>query len=136
MIRTYTDLSKLKTLEERFSYLKLGDKTGVSTFGFDRYLNQKFYADEAWKRIRNEVILRDQGCELGLEGYDIGSSIYVHHMNPITILDIDEWTPYLVEPEYLICMSFKMHNAIHFGSDEVLRSYELVERRPNDTKLW
>lgn len=136
MIRTYTDLSKLETLEERFNYLQLGDRVGKETFGFDRYINQVFYKHQEWKQIRNEIIVRDNGCELGLEGYEIGSSIYVHHMNPVTINDIEEWSAYLVDPEYLVCMSFKMHNAIHFGDSQILGSYEIVERSPNDTKLW
>ena len=136
MIRTYSDLSKLKTLEERFQYLKLGDRAGVETFGFDRYLNQKFYSDPEWKRIRDQIIIRDNGNEMGLEDYPINGSIYVHHMNPITMKDIDEWSEYLIEPEYLISVSFKLHNAIHFGDDSVLTQFRLTERKPGDTKLW
>lgn len=136
MIRTYSDLSKLKTLEERFQYLKLGDRAGVETFGFDRYLNQKFYSDPEWKRIRDQIIIRDNGNEMGLEDYPINGSVYVHHMNPITIKDIDEWSEYLIEPEYLISVGFKLHNAIHFGDDSVLTRFKLTERKPGDTKLW
>lgn len=136
MIRTYKDLSKLKTLEERFQYLKLGDRAGVETFGFDRYLNQKFYSNPEWKRIRDRIIIRDNGNEMGLEDYPINGSVYVHHMNPITIKDIDEWSEYLVEPEYLISVGFKLHNVIHFGDDSVLTQFKLTERKPGDTKLW
>ena len=136
MIRTYSELNRLKTLEERFNYLKLDNGVGVETFGFDRYLNQIFYKDKRWKSIRNKVIIRDNGCELGLEDYEIGGPVYVHHMNPITIHDLKEWSPYLIEPEYLICMSYKLHNAIHFGDSRVLSEFNLTERSPNDTKLW
>lgn len=136
MIRTYSELCKLHTVEERFNYLKIGDKVGASTFGFDRYLNQIFYKNKEWKDIRNQVILRDQGCEMGLEGYEINGSVYVHHMNPISIHDLKEWSPYLIEPEYLICVSYKVHNAIHFGDNKILSMFEVKERTPNDTKLW
>ena len=136
MIRTYSELSKLQTFEERFNYLKLGDRTGVTTFGFDRYLNQMFYSNPKWKEIRREIIMRDNGFEMGLKNYPINGSVYVHHMNPISIRDLEEWSEYLIEPEYLVSVSFKLHNAIHFGDGSILTSYEVVERSPNDTKLW
>lgn len=136
MIRTYSELSKLQTFEERFNYLKLGDRTGVTTFGFDRYLNQMFYSNPKWKVIRREIIMRDNGFEMGLNGYPINGSIFVHHINPISIEDIEEWSEYLIEPEYLVSVSFKLHNAIHFGDGSILTSYEIIERSPNDTKLW
>lgn len=136
MIKTYSELSKLQTFEERFNYLKLGDQTGVTTFGFDRYLNQIFYSHPEWKKIRRDIIVRDNGFEMGLKDFPIKGFIYVHHMNPISIEDIQEWSEYLIEPEYLISVSFKLHNAIHFGNNSVLKSYEVVERSPNDTKLW
>ena len=136
MIRTYSELSKLETLKERFQYLKLGDRTGVETFGFDRYLNQKFYNDPEWKRIRDKIIIRDNGNEMGLDDYPINGAIYVHHMNPISIRDINEWSEYLIEPEYLISVSFKFHNAIHFGDDSVLSQFNFIERTSGDTKLW
>ena len=136
MIRTYSELSKLQTFEERFKYLKLGDRTGVTTFGFDRYLNQMFYSNPKWKEIRREIIMRDNGFEMGLKNYPINGSVYVHHMNPISIRDLEEWREYLIEPEYLVSVSFKLHNAIHFGDGSILTSYEVVERSPNDTKLW
>lgn len=136
MIRTYSELSKLQTFEERFNYLKLGDRAGVTTFGFDRYLNQMFYSNPKWKEIRREIIMRDNGFEMGLDGYPINGSVYVHHMNPISIEDIEEWSEYLIEEEYLISVSFKLHNAIHFGDDSVLTQFKLTERKPGDTTLW
>lgn len=136
MIRTYTDLSNIKTFEERFNYLKLSDRVGVETFGFDRYINQMFYNDPRWKKVRDEIIIRDNGNEMGLEDYPINGSVYVHHMNPITIKDITEWSGYLIEPEYLISVSYQLHNAIHFGDNKILSRYTITERSPEDTKLW
>lgn len=135
MIRTYSQLIKFKTFEERFQYLKLDGAVGQATFGFDRYLNQQLYRSHEWKKVRDEVIVRDNGCDLAMEGFDIYGRVYVHHMNPILINDIRERSKFLLNPEYLICVSFDTHNAIHYG-DESLLPREPVERTPNDTTLW
>lgn len=135
MIRAYSQLIKFKTFEERFQYLKLDGAVGRATFGFDRYLNQQLYRSHEWKKVRDEVIVRDNGCDLAMEGFDIYGRVYVHHMNPILINDIRERSKFLLNPEYLICVSFDTHNAIHYG-DESLLPREPVERAPNDTTLW
>lgn len=135
-IRTYTQLMKLKTFKERFEYLKLSGVVGQDTFGYDRYLNQQFYKSKAWKRIRDQVIIRDNGCDLGIEDRDINSRIYVHHMNPITKSDILNMTDMLLDPEYLICVSKNTHDAIHYGDEQLLYTNHLVERTPNDTCPW
>ena len=134
-IRTYSELIKLPTFEERFRYLSLEGIVGESTFGFDRYLNQVFYRSQRWKKIRDYVILRDNGCDLAMEGYEIYDKILVHHMNPITIQDIERESEYLIDPEFLICTVHNTHNAIHYG-DESLLPILPVERRPNDTCPW
>lgn len=133
--KKFSELKRLKTFQERYNYLKLGGGVGVETFGADRYLNQDFYRSKEWKRIRDEIILRDNGCDLGLPGYEIYDTIYIHHMNPITPEDILYWNDDIVNPEYLICVSFNTHNAIHF-SDESLLPKLPIERKPGDTKLW
>lgn len=135
-IRTYTELTKLKTFKERYEYLKLSSIVGEDTFGYDRYLNQQFYKSIAWKRVRDQVIIRDNGCDLGIDDRYINSRIYVHHMNPITKSDIINLTDYLLNPEYLICVSKNTHDAIHYGSEELLYTNHMVERRPNDTCPW
>ena len=136
IIRTYSELIKLPTFEERFKYLQLNGVVGKDTFGFDRYINQKFYRSPEWKRIRNEVIIRDNGCDLGVEGYEIyGQTIIIHHMNPITIKDIADASEYLLNPEYLITTVHNTHNAIHYG-DESLLCLGPIERTPNDTCPW
>lgn len=135
-IRTYSELSKLKTFKERYEYLKLSSVVGEDTFGYDRYLNQQFYKSKAWKRVRDQVIIRDNGCDLGIDDRYINSRIYVHHMNPITKSDIINLTEYLLNPEYLICVSKNTHDAIHYGSEELLYTNHMVERRPNDTCPW
>lgn len=134
-IRTYSELVRYETFEERFDYLKLNGHVGQATFGFDRYLNQQFYSSQQWKRIRREVIIRDQGCDLGISGYDIHSGLLVHHLNPMVsnnILDADEW---ILDPEYLITTSQRTHNAIHYG-DKSLLPKPLTQRQSGDTKLW
>lgn len=136
MIRRYSELVTLPTFEERFRYLKLTGGVGKATFGFDRYLNQSFYKSHEWKRLRNEIIVRDLGCEMGLEGYEIGGRILIHHMNPITDKDIIDNTNFLMNPEYLVCVSHEVHNAIHYGDESIFRRMVLVERRPNDTCPW
>ena len=135
MVRTYSELSELKTFQERFRYLQLGGLVGEETFGFDRYINQKFYMSKEWKSIRDAIIVRDCGCDLGVEGYEIHGRLYIHHMNPIAVNDIVDQTEFLLNPEYLICTSFNTHNAIHYG-DETLLITEPVERKPNDTCPW
>lgn len=135
-IRTYSELSKLRTFKERYEYLKLSSVVGEDTFGYDRYLNQQFYKSKAWKRVRDQVIIRDNGCDLGIDDKYINSRIYVHHMNPITKSDIINLTEYLLNPEYLICVSKNTHDAIHYGSEELLYTNHMVERRPNDTCPW
>lgn len=135
-IRTYSELSKLKTFKERYEYLKLSSVVGEDTFGYDRYLNQQFYKSIAWKRVRDLVIIRDNGCDLGIDDRYINSRIYIHHMNPITKSDIINLTEYLLNPEYLICVSKNTHDAIHYGSEELLYTNHMVERRPNDTCPW
>ena len=135
-IRTYSELSKLKTFRERYEYLKLDGTIGEETFGFDRYINQMFYKSEEWKRIRNYVITRDNGCDLGIQDRKIVDSvILVHHMNPITKEDIINKNEILLDPEYLITTIKPTHNAIHYG-DESLLNEDLVIRSKNDTCPW
>lgn len=134
-IRTYSELVRLSTFEERFAYLSLKGYVGESTFGFDRYLNQKFYTSRQWKQIRDFVIVRDEGCDLGIEGRDIFDGIRVHHMNPITIDDLENGTDILLDPDFLISTSLNIHNAIHFGTEKNLIRMP-IERRKGDTMLW
>ena len=134
-IKTYSDLCRLRTFEERYRYVKLNGFVGEKTFGFDRYLNQVLYRSQRWKSIRDRVILRDNACDLGVEGYDVPGRIIVHHMNPLTVKDIEQETEFLLDPEYLICVSHNTHNAIHYG-DESLLITTPIERSPNDTCLW
>ena len=135
-IRTYSELITLPTFEERYRYLKLDGVIGEDTFGFDRYLNQEFYQrDQEWKRIRDFVIIRDQGCDLGVEGREIRGKILVHHMNPITKEDILKRSEFLLNPEYLICTLKSTHDAIHYGDENLLMKGP-VERKPNDTCPW
>ncbi len=135
MIRRYSQIKRLNTFKERFDYLKLGGIVGEDTFGFDRYLNQMFYNSIEWKRVRDEVIIRDNGCDLGMEGYEIYGRILIHHMNPISVSDIKERSDILLNTEYLIAVSPNTHNAIHYG-DISLLSYEPVIRTKNDTCPW
>ena len=135
-IRTYSELSKLKTFGERYEYLKLDGTVGEETFGFDRYINQMFYKSEEWKRIRNYVITRDNGCDLGIQDRKIVDSvILVHHMNPITKEDIINKNEILLDPEYLITTIKPTHDAIHYG-DESLLAEDLIVRSKNDTCPW
>ena len=135
-MRTYTELKKLKTFEERYEYLKLKGSVGVETFGFDRYLNQALYTSPEWKKVRDTVLIRDNGCDLGIEGMDISSHAIIHHMNPITEKQIEERDPEIFNPEYLITVTHKTHNAIHYGdADQILRTNP-IERKPNDTCPW
>jgi hypothetical protein len=136
VIRTYSELSELQTYEERFEYLSLNGRVGEDTFGFDRYLNQQLYKSKEWKSVRDEVIIRDNGCDLGMEDYDIFGTIHVHHMNPLTSDDIINSTEYLLNPEYLICVSIDTHNAIHYGTKDYVNKNKLVTRKPNDHCPW
>lgn len=134
-IKTYSELILLPTFEERFRYLRLSGTVGRETFGFDRYLNQIFYRSQRWKSVRDYVIIRDNGCDLGVEGYEIQSRAIIHHMNPITLRDIEQETEFLLDPEYLISTVHNTHNAIHFG-DESLLITKPIERTMYDTCPW
>ena len=134
-IRTYSELMSLNTFEERFRYLKLGGKVGEQTFGFDRYLNQSFYKSEEWLKLRDEIIIRDNACDLGVEDREIHSRVLIHHMNPITKYDILNKTDLLLNPEFLICTTKRTHDAIHYGNEDILFT-RLVERTKNDTCPW
>lgn len=135
MIRTYSELSTLTSFKDRFRYLKLDGAVGEATFGFDRYLNQLFYRSQRWRKIRDEVIVRDFGCDLGIEGYEIYKYAMIHHMNPITAKDIQDESDYLLNPEYLITTTQQTHNAIHYGNEDLLPTMP-VERTQNDTCPW
>lgn len=135
IIRTYSELITLPTFEDRYRYLQLNGEVGKDTFGFDRYINQQFYRSKEWQRIRDEVIIRDNACDLGMEGYEIHGRIYVHHMNPIMVRDIQSNSDYLMNPEFLICTTHRTHNAIHYG-DENLLARAPIERTKNDTCPW
>lgn len=135
MIRCYSDLIQIYSFIDRYYYLKLHGIVGEDTFGFDRYVNQALYKSPRWRRTRNEVIIRDNGCDLGVEGFELSNYIIVHHMNPITLEDIEEERDYIFDPEYLISCSSRTHKAIHFG-DENLLPKEPTIRKPNDTCLW
>lgn len=134
-IRTYSELIKLQTFEERFRYLQLNGRVGEETFGFDRYLNQKFYNDPEWLRIRDQVIIRDNGCDLAMPDREIKTRILVHHMNPIDKENILRRSDFLLNPEYLICTIKATHDAIHYGDESKLIIMP-PERRPNDTCPW
>lgn len=136
MIRTYSELIRLPTFLDRFRYLQLGGQVGVETFGYDRYLNQILYRTAEWKRFRNEIIIRDNGCDLACEGYEIvGQRILVHHINPITVEDVLKRDPKVFDPENVITTVLNTHNAIHYG-DESLLLRGPIERKPNDTCPW
>ena len=136
LIRTYSELSRLSSFEERFEYLKLNSSVARETFGVERYLNQVFYKSDEWLSIRNKVITRDSGCDLGIPDREIlGSSIIVHHMNVLTIEDIINKTDFLLNPEYLISTSHSTHNAIHYGNSDSLKNY-ILDRKPNDMCPW
>lgn len=134
-IRTYSELLQFDSFEDRFNYLKLDGSVGKDTFGFDRYLNQRFYKSKEWKDIRDEVIFRDLGCDLGVEGYEIYGRVYVHHMNPFIVNDLQHNVGSLLDPEFLITTTHKTHNAIHYGDDSLL-VLEPVIRTKNDTCPW
>lgn len=135
-MRTYSELIKLPTFEERFEYLKLDGEVGKDTFGFERYLNQLLYHLPEWKDIRRKVIVRDEGCDLAIPDREIYGLVMVHHMNPITIEDVEEHNLEVFDPEYLITVSKLTHNAIHYGDENLLIESKLVERSPDDTCPW
>lgn len=134
-IRSYSEIITIDNFLDRFNYLKLGGSVGAETFGFDRYINQRFYTSREWMRVRDFVITRDFGCDLGVYGYEIYDKVYVHHMNPINANDIKMNTDILLNPEYLITTSFNTHNAIHYGDINLL-DIGYNERSPNDTCPW
>lgn len=134
-IKTYSELITLPTFEERYEYLRIGGRVGEETFGFDRYLNQTFYKSKEWLSIRDQVIARDNGCDLGIPGREIHGRILIHHMNPITVEDILNRSDLLLNPEYLICTVKNTHDAIHYG-DENLLNKDPIERTKNDTCPW
>lgn len=134
-IKTYSDLILLPTFEERFRYLQLNGVVGRETFGFDRYMNQIFYRSQRWKDVRDYVIVRDGGCDLGIKDRVIHGRITIHHMNPLTFDDIENESAYLLDPEYLICVTHNTHNAIHYGDENLLVKVP-VERSKNDTCPW
>lgn len=134
-MKTYTELSKFSTFEERFKYLKLDGIVGKETFGYDRYINQMLYKCPEWRSSRDKTIIRDNGCDLGIEDRVIHDKIIVHHMNPITVEDIVSRNPIVFDPEYLITTVLRTHNAIHYGNEDLLPK-DLIERTPNDTCPW
>ena len=135
MLKCYSELLQLTTFKERYEYLRLDGVVGEETFGFDRYLNQIFYNSQEWKDIRRKIIIRDNGCDLGVEGYEIHGKILIHHMNPINLSDIVHKTDELLNPDYLITTVLSTHNAIHYGDASLLPALP-IERRANDTCPW
>lgn len=133
-IRTYTELSRLWSYEDRFEYLKLSGRVGADTFGFDRYMNQGFYTSRQWRDLRNHVIARDLGCDLGVEGFEIYDRAYVHHMNPMTKDQLVHGDASVLDPEFLVTCTLRTHNAIHYGAQAAVP--QPIERRAGDTKLW
>ena len=133
--KSYYEVSRLRTFQERYQYLRLRGVVGKETFGFDRYLNQAFYTSSIWKSVRDKVIIRDEGCDLGIEGYPIFGKIIIHHLNPITSDELEHDDRSLLDLDNLICTSLNTHNAIHYGDERLLPSLP-KERRPGDTLLW
>ena len=136
MILSYSELITLPTFEERYRYLRQSGIVAEETFGGHRYLNQAYYRSAEWRQTRNRVIIRDNGCDLGMEGYEIRDRVYIHHINPITADDILNRSPALFDMENLICVSFNTHQAIHYGDESLLPIISFNERTPGDTKLW
>lgn len=133
--RCYSELSQLESFEDRFEYLSLRGQVGCETFGSNRWINQRFYTSREWRNLREVVIIRDNSCDLGVDGYDIHVKLIVHHMNPLTEEDVIHGTQYALDPEFLICTTHDTHNAIHYGDASLLaKPYE--PRSPGDTKLW
>lgn len=134
-IRTYSELRQLETFDERFEYLRLGGGVGRATFGFDRFINQQFYTSVEWKSVRNYVIVRDNGCDLGVLGYEIYHEILIHHINPMKSEDILHNESWILNPDFLITTKHSTHNAIHYGNKNAYPKV-VAERAPRDTKLW
>jgi hypothetical protein len=134
-IRSYVELSRLDTFEERYRYLRLRGVLGKTTFGFDRWLNQRFYKSSEWRSVRRQVIIRDNGCDLGIPGYEIASGLLVHHMNPVSLEDLKHGESWIFDPNYLITTSLQTHNAIHYGDENLLPRGPII-RKKGDTKLW
>lgn len=134
--RNYAELSHISDFEGRYNYLKIQGQVGLEKFGYDRYLNQKFYTSPEWERVRNEVIVRDNGCDMGLEGYPIKGNIYIHHIEPLTLEDVQNNSFKMLDPNNLVCVSHATHNAIHYGDATIVRDKTVVERTPNDTCPW
>jgi len=133
--RRYSELRRIAGFEPRFEYLVLAGEVGAATFGFDRWMNQRFYRSHEWKVTRDAVIVRDNGCDLGVPGFEIHARLLVHHMNPVTPEDLERGEDWILDPEFLITTTHRTHNAIHYGDDSLLVKPP-VERRPGDTKLW
>ena len=134
-IRTYSELCEIDDFEERYIYLRVRTQVGVATFGHERWLNQQFYTSVMWRQVRTEVIARDLGCDLGVEGHEVHRALIIHHMNPISPRDLFESNPDIINPEFLISASLTTHNAIHYGDVSHLPQ-QYKPRRPGDTKLW
>lgn len=134
-LRTWSELRRIESFEDRYHYLRLRGAVGQTTFGFDRHLNQKFYTSREWRQVRDDVIARDLGCDLGVEGFEIHDKIIIHHMNPMTVGDIVHGEESILNPQYLISTTHRTHNAIHYG-DERLLPRQFVDRVAGDTKLW
>lgn len=135
LLRCYRELRRLPTFQERYEYLRIGGLVGESTFGYERYLNQMLYSSAQWRKVRNQVIIRDNGCDLGIEDFQIHDRIVIHHMNPITVEQIEESASEIFDPEFLICCSYQTHNAIHYGDQSLLPQLP-VERHPGDMCPW
>jgi hypothetical protein len=133
--RCFSELRRIETFEDRFDYLNLAGKVGRATFGHDRWINQRFYTSFQWRRLRDTVIVRDNGCDLGIEGYEITYGLLVHHMNPLAMDDMIDGEEWILDPEFLICTTKRTHNAIHFG-DRTLLPRPVIAREPGDTLLW
>jgi len=134
-MRSYSELAQISAFEERYRYLREYSEVGIATFGHERWLNQQFYTSREWRQVRQFVIARDLGCDLGVEGHEVWKQIIIHHMNPLTIRDVVHHDPAILNPEYLISVSLRTHNAIHFGTEDQLDK-PMVQRAPGDTKLW
>lgn len=135
-IRNYSDLVRLSSFDDKFRYLVLNTKIGIETFGFDRYLNQRFYNSKEWREVREFVILRDEGYDLADKDHPIRGKIYIHHMNPLDESDIVHFNEDILDPEYLISVSLRTHNAIHYGDVGYLDEFKIIERSEGDTRLW
>lgn len=134
-IRTYSELITIPTFEERFEYLQLKGSVGKDTFGYDRYLNQVLYRSPEWKRLRNQIIIRDNGCDLACDGYDVYGKVLIHHLNPITVEDVLARSRRVFDPDNLVCVSHSTHNAIHYGDVDLLVTGPII-RTKNDTCPW